>query len=417
MSLTPLQLIKQKEEINEKIKQVALGTPDITDLTAEGLKDLLKQFENVLSWTERSEMEDRWTKAYIQQQRQSPNYVRSLLEIRQGSNTVDAEPYRQDILNLLHSEDATDEWFKNTVNLNIKLWSLEQIKHFPIKLIKAYILYLPSKELSEKAKYLLARVEEAVDEQLFVDVKLSFREPKRDEYDNNFSIFRSDPFAMTCSERLLVSIALLWHHEIQKDSFNQEVEKRNKVGNWIHLLLIGVHKHTSIDNQCPPGSKMQVLSSLPEGRDLIGQIASVYSDDPLSALGDRQRRQLFFRYSGPDRGTFQCLNLTGRNICIEFPDLCYVLVSEVEVIYHACSYESDAERVQKVFQITTGDSSKARCSSLYTPEQGCTDTSELFSHRVAMEPEICKWVSINFGRLRSVKVHDVRVYGQALILM
>lgn len=458
----PINLIQQKEELNKAFVATALAEPNVSELSVEDFKKLITAFNGLdLDWKQRSELTNRWKEAFLQQQKESPTYVRSILEYKSTDLNIkeNATPFREEILSLLHSEDAQEDWFINATRLKIE-WTIDFIKKFPLQLVKEYIEQLSrlNKDRSIETEDLLERVKQVADSKLLREVKASIKTRKDEDADSSSDDADEDmmkkeyKYAMKKNEKLLVSIAIVWYEELQKETVKEarDPEGYHEV-HFIRSSMRAIYQQTSKYNQCPPGADMHFISAAfnqptqvtqvtqsteathtksienedqNDNSDLISQILDKYKDDPISALRQSSRRQLFFRYG--DR----CAELSRFSQChyqtnfgIEFPDLCYVLLTDVEIIYHSPSYQTDEDREKIKFHVGTGTSSIPVSLYRITNQKetkigsGCESKEQLYTRRISVKEEVCKWIQITTGFLDFVTIHEIRAYGKAIILM
>jgi hypothetical protein len=476
ISREPLHLIQQNKQLQNALRELALGTPQVDTMTLDEFDVLMNTFRSLscLDWEERKDAQKQWRTAFVQHQKGSPTFVRSLLEFEDVAKNVseetspttpsfDATAYREEILDLLTSDEAKKMWFTNTVALDI-FWSLDNVKRFPLRLTKAYIeAFLRAEpELSVKSRDILKRVKAVADNRLVLDVKSAMKSTAEENfYDsdeddeeedngmNNLLLFsgttaREKKFDMTRKEALLILFALVWSQELQNESI-EEKEIGERV-NWQRALLQAIYQHTTRVNRCPPGSKISVLEATKNEEnddndnnptsDLLKSLCQRYEADPISALRETSRRYLLFRYGNRDATISRyrlCEEEKTDNFGIEFPDLCYVFVTEVEIVYHQSPwvrYKVDEEEDKVIFKVKTGTASVPISSynfsragkggpEIENDENTCQKKDvKLLTKTISIvngEKKACKWIQVETENY--VTVHDIRVYGKAVLLM
>jgi hypothetical protein len=76
----PLHLIQQNEQVQNALRKLALGTPQVDTMTVDEFDALLTTFESLscLNSQEKRDAQTRWRTAFMQHRKESLTYVRSV---------------------------------------------------------------------------------------------------------------------------------------------------------------------------------------------------------------------------------------------------------------------------------------------------------------------------------------------------
>jgi hypothetical protein len=393
-------LLEQKERIDTSIAQIALGTPCVEGLSFEEFNHLLKGLENLVEWEDRYDVVEKWRNAFVEQQKQSPEYIRSLIELKCTNNETqkeDVTAYRHKILHLLNAKEesiAKEVWYENVARLHID-WRFEEVKQLPRPLVKEYVKYLATSSvahLSQSSQEIIEKVHAAIDDRKLSQElekligECNFNDYDIVDYDDSSEMAKECKYNITVTEKLLASIAMIWYPTLQQ-------EERTDV-DWIPETIRGIYRHTVQVNRCPPGSNITCLrADANQANDLIAQTEKLYSQMPVSAImRNGSRTKMAFVYGSPyPRATTISQCTKQDTLSIEFPYLCYVAVSHVEITIHNSSFLDLNNKKADCFTVVTGTSSIPFRKSWFIPEEELNACKENGSNLIKIMVSHCPW--------------------------
>lgn len=350
---------------NKFIAKVNDFVPDFKNVSYNDFKTLCKFLDlTQMSYQEREEIIDKWREAFVQYKKDEPNYLEELFNTKSITHSQ-MKTFRTTMLTKVNEQESPDKWLYLIIGENFE-WKKDEIKEFSLSTCKYYIDHAYTIE-------------------------------KEDWYDSDTdsNCRRDRHFAMTTNEEILLYI-VFYHLEHLVD-FKKDILRR-------------IYKNTKTFIRIPPGNDIRILSAaLGNKFDLLEGIENLYkNDDKISAIHDC-RRQIYY-ISGRDvpRRKWQCK--FKHHMQIEFPELCYVFPTHVQITFEA-PIQSDSELNVIVL---TGTSSIPVQSEDNPDDNAClcrATRDKIFP----VSDNVCKWVDIRAANVSTV-IHSVKIYGKIIVL-